>query len=663
MSKLILPAVKEKSQVKADLLIPFIFGSREIYERVKKAIEVVKENFPIEEIIKFTELSRTEQVIWAYKFRAILIKHGLTDFFKDDNLPPQIHEFLPIEAPGGVSDVMVKPILRVLGTEKQIAQWMPLFDSYRVIGAYAQTELAHGSDVQSLETTATLDIATREWVIHTPSINAYKWWPGELANLANTVVVYCRTIIENKNVGVLPFIMYIRDAQTHQLLPGVETGDIGPKLGYFPKENGFLAFTQFRVPFDALLGKFFHVDEKNRFMVVGNEKIVYSAMMKVRITLLSTSAMVLGKAVCIATRYSFLRKQFRDSRGQEVPVIDYQLQQNKLFPLLAKSYIMAANYQTIKQMIERNNQNIAQRKDFSLLQECHVLLAGAKSFYTHWTLNGLYTCMQACGGHGYSQYSGIPYLIQTFSPNTILEGENTVLALQVSRFLLKNYGNFVSGNLEKIKGQAAFIKEGPQLDHCKITSKDKLKCRTCLFSLFQRLTLQLLEEVAAKFAEKMNQMDRLTIQNKVVGIKLFEMSKIYTIAFSLLNAFQYSENVTDSATRDALENLFFLFAFEMIIENASLLVTHDCITPDILSWARELYEEGLVRAKPDALVLADAFVPDSFGLYSALASDNERPYENLYRWAKKSAALNHVDLITPYLETIRKASLEVYPKL
>ena len=33
--------------------------------------------------------------------------------------------------------------------------------------------------------------------------------------------------------------------ESHKLLPGVITGDIGPKFGYDTKDNGFMRFTNF----------------------------------------------------------------------------------------------------------------------------------------------------------------------------------------------------------------------------------------------------------------------------------------------------------------------------------------------------------------------------------------------------------------------------------
>jgi len=75
------------------------------------------------------------------------------------------------------------------------------------LGCYAQTELGHGTNVAGLETTATFDKQTDEFVIHTPSISATKWWPGEMGGFTNYALVYANLIIEGKSYGVCPFLV------------------------------------------------------------------------------------------------------------------------------------------------------------------------------------------------------------------------------------------------------------------------------------------------------------------------------------------------------------------------------------------------------------------------------------------------------------------------
>jgi acyl-CoA oxidase len=119
---------------------------------------------------------------------------------------------------------------------------MPQAKALKIIGCYAQTEIGHGSNVAGLETTATFDMKTDEWVIHTPTIRATKFWPGGMGFAANHAMVYARCITGEKDHGVQAFLVPIRDAN-HTSFPSVKNGDLGAKLGWNGVDNGWLTFT------------------------------------------------------------------------------------------------------------------------------------------------------------------------------------------------------------------------------------------------------------------------------------------------------------------------------------------------------------------------------------------------------------------------------------
>jgi acyl-CoA oxidase len=49
------------------------------------------------------------------------------------------------------------PAVELLASDEQAKKWLPLIRDLKITGAYAQTELGHGSDVQNLQTTASYD--------------------------------------------------------------------------------------------------------------------------------------------------------------------------------------------------------------------------------------------------------------------------------------------------------------------------------------------------------------------------------------------------------------------------------------------------------------------------------------------------------------------------
>ena len=109
---------------------------------------------------------------------------------------------------------------------------------------------------------------------------------------------------------------------------------------------------------------------------------------------------------------------------------------NKLGPLVADSYVMQAVGKYVRTVC-RQVESEAQRQVFDKLDLVHHYTSGFKSLFTSTALAGIDTCRQACGGVGYSQHSGLPEAWANYAPVTILEGENTVMAQQSARYLLK----------------------------------------------------------------------------------------------------------------------------------------------------------------------------------------------------------------------------------
>lgn len=116
----------------------------------------------------------------------------------------------------------------------------------------------------------------------------------------------------------------------------------------------------------------------------------------------------------------------------EAKVLDYQTQQQKLFPPLAKAYAFHFVAKSLLEFFHRSYSSILDR-DFRLLPELHALSAGMKALVSDFCVQGAELCRRACGGHGYSKLSGLPSLVTRVTASCTYEGENTVLYLQTAR--------------------------------------------------------------------------------------------------------------------------------------------------------------------------------------------------------------------------------------
>ncbi|KAF5180433.1 Acyl-coenzyme a oxidase, partial [Thalictrum thalictroides] len=284
---------------------------------------------------------------------------------------------------------MFVPAIKGQGTEEQQQKWLPLAYKMQIIGCYAQTELGHGSNVQGLETTATFDPKTDEFVIHSPTLTSSKWWPGGLGKVSTHAVVYARLITDGKDYGVHGFIVQLRSLDDHSALPGITVGDIGMKFGsgaYNTMDNGVLHFDHIRIPREQMLMRVSQVTREGKFKQSDvPRQLLYGTMVYVRQTIVADASIALSRAVCIATRYSCVRRQFgSQDGGPEMQVIDYKTQQSRLFPLLATAYA----YRFVGEWLNWLYTDVTQRlqaNDFSTLPEAHACTAGLKSLTTSFT--------------------------------------------------------------------------------------------------------------------------------------------------------------------------------------------------------------------------------------------------------------------------------------
>lgn len=105
--------------------------------------------------------------------------------------------------------------------------------------------------------------------MNSPTTKAAKWWIGDLGVFATHAAVFAQLYIKNKRYGLHAFVVPIRDQQ-HKPLPGIQVGDIGPKIGYNCKDNGYLLMNNVKIPRKNMLMKFHRVSKEGKYEIVGD---------------------------------------------------------------------------------------------------------------------------------------------------------------------------------------------------------------------------------------------------------------------------------------------------------------------------------------------------------------------------------------------------------
>ncbi|KAG0313566.1 hypothetical protein BGZ99_008739 [Dissophora globulifera] len=649
----------------------YLYGE-EYLERQEKFLALI-ENEPAFDKSNRYFLGRTERFAGALRKDHALVKMSQEQKWTPEEFQ---HADILIDEPGpfGLHRGMFMPTLASQGNAEQHEKFLKPALRYEIIGCYAQTEIGHGSNVQGIETTATYIPETNEFEMHTPYLTACKWWIGGLGKAANHAVVMARLITNGKDFGPHAFCVPIRSMEDHSLLPGVMAGDIGPKFGYNTTDNGTMWFDHYRVPHISLLAKHSQVKPSTgEYIKPPNSKLSYGTMVLVRASLVGYARINLARAATIATRYSAVRRQFVDkdtpkkmgSQIVETPVLDYSMQQYRLFPIIAAAYACHFTSKEMMRLYFLNMKNM-ESGNFSLLADVHASSSGLKSLTTTMAAASIEECRRACGGHGFSSFSGLPLMLQDYAPNVTWEGDNYMISQQTGRYLFKAFRDLVaqraSGkfNTSQITNPTlAYLNsylDNPDLK-CPVTTPNQFFNPEIQLAAYGHRAAHIVAQIVHALDVEKRSWNSMLVDIYNASVAHCQLILVQNFILGIRGDMPQPEGVVaavlPAAAKEALTDLSNLFALHQIHKQPGEFLTSGYLDANQVSMMGKAIMDLMEhKIRPNAVGLVDAFAFPDYHLNSALGRFDGKVYEAYTEMATREP-INQTDVIEGYQQYIK----------
>lgn len=328
-----------------------------------------------------------------------------------------------------------------LGTAEHHDRWLPGIMSLEIPGAFAMTEIGHGSDVASIGTTATYDPETEEFVVNTPFRGATKEYLGNAALHGIAATVFAQLITNGVNHGVHCFYVPLRGEDGVDL-PGIGREDDGLKGGLNGIDNGRLSFDHVRIPRTNLLNRYGDVAADGTYSSAIDSPgrrffTMLGTLVQGRVSLDGASSWASALGLDIAITYATQRRQFNGADGQETVLLDYGKHQRRLLPLLATTYAQIFAHD---EFLQKFDGVFSGRTDTPEDREdLETLAAALKPLSTWHALDTLQECREACGGAGFMFENRFVGLRADLDIYVTFEGDNNILLQLVGKRLLTDF--------------------------------------------------------------------------------------------------------------------------------------------------------------------------------------------------------------------------------
>ena len=550
------------------------------------------------------------------------------------------------------------------GTEEQINKWVTKANKLEIIGCFGMTELGHSSHLQGIETTATFDVDSDEFIINSPTETSTKVWIGLSSQTATHIIMFAKMIINQVDYGIQLFLVPLRDPKTGRLLEGRIVGDMGKKYGRNGLDNGWVRLQQVRVSRENMLMRWTKVDRNGQVELPSKlaSAIAYGQTVMERVNSGKSAIITALSALIIATNYTALRNQ---SPIPNSVILDFKGVQASLIPHVATLF---ASHFAVEKLVSgflEAQEFLYSGNEFAFLSglpERHAQSCGFKAFLTWWATDVLEQARRALGGHGYSYFSGMPALIADFGVVTTGGGDNIVIAQQLSKFLIKQWESKITNSNNSFNSPSVdYLKEeNPQIVFP--SNIDEFRMHE-LVSAFSFLAYRQIELTFNKLAKTSSSNDPLNAKSTGWNehmVDLLECARFHTWRTV---AYHFNETIeslpASSPERDVLTDLFYLFAFSFISNYFGFFISFaNSLDRNIFFAIRDRISVLNEKVRGNVIGLLNSLLYPDFILNSAFVQSKGNIYSTYLNALENSTQTSpvspHWHLLSPFTASSSK---------
>ncbi|MBL3698818.1 acyl-CoA dehydrogenase [Leucobacter luti] len=552
-----------------------------------------------------------------------------------------------------------------LGTRPHHERWLPDVMSLKLPGAFAMTEIGHGSDVASVGTTATYDPDTEEFEIHTPFAGAWKEFLGNAALHGQAAVVFAQLITRDVNHGVHAFFVPIRTPEG-DLLPGVGSQDDGVKGGLNGIDNGRLHFTHVRIPRTNLLNRYGDVAPDGTYSSSIESPgrrffTMIGTLVQGRVSLDGSAVRAMEAALAIALRYGSERRQFPGASGRDTVLLDYGQHQRRLIPRLAQTYAMAFADERLLTVFDEVFSGVGDTDENR--EDLETLAAAFKPLSTWAALDTLQEAREACGGAGFIAENRLVGLRADLDIYVTFEGDNNVLLQLVGKRLLTDYAKQFAGGDKAALAKAAASQLGDRVSRFGLRqmgqsiadlgqvarSVESMRSPESQRALLTDRVETMVSEIALALREATKHVPKGDATARAIANedafnaqqhKLIEAARAHAELLQWEAFTDALAQITDPGSRQVLTWLRDLFGLGLIERNAAWYLVQGRISGQRAQAVTAYVDRLIGRLRGHALDLVDAFglSPETLRATIATGIEAERQEEaHAYVEAQKAA--------------------------